>query len=117
MSGVSGGGLPHVRSAPDSPRRGEQHPGPRPLHQGRLVPGPGRVPQGGDLAHPQDAALAEESRTCGVQVVRGQGGPGRARLQAGSGGVVVVAVGHSHRVQQLLRAFRPRFRGQDGGDL
>ena len=115
-------GAPHRSSPPDSPGRGHQHPCPGPLHQGRLVPGPRRVPQGRRLPDAQDAALAEQSGACGVHR-RGVGydGSDLARSEPRPGGVVVVAVGGGHRLQQhpcpLPRLLLVGHSGQDGHQL
>ena len=48
----AGGGFAHRRALAGAPGRGKQHSRAGPLHQGRLVPLAGRVPQGGRLPHP-----------------------------------------------------------------
>ena len=89
-----------------------------PLHQGRLVAGAGRVPQGGDLAHPQDAAFAEQAGARRVERLRiGHGGAHAAHLETGARGVVVVTVGGSHRTEKLPGPWLPGVGGQDGDDL
>ena len=117
LPGSSGGGLSHRRAAPHAAGRGQQRPGAGTLHQGRLVPLAGRVPQGGRLADPQDAALAEQPRPGGMEVVRGQRRPHAAYLEPGAGGVVVVAVGGGHRLQDFPGPLLPHAAGQDGDDL
>ena len=120
--GLARRGLSHRRASPDASGRGHQHPGPGPLHQGRLVPGPRRVPQGRRLPNAQDAALAEQSGACRVHR-RGVGydGSDPARSEPRPGGVVVVAVGRRHRLQQFLRPPPPLLlvvrRGHDHRDL
>ena len=118
LPGRSGGGVADVGAAPDAAGGGQQHLRPGAGHQGRLVTRSGRVPQAGRLADAQDAALAEESGAGRVEHLRvGRGGPQAARLQVRPCGVVVVAVGRRHRLQQLLRPVGPGLAGQDGRHL
>ena len=105
-------GVAHQRPGLDSPGGGQERPGAGALHQGRLVPLAGRVPQAGRLAHAQHAAPAEQPRSGGVQA------DGRRRVldiphpEPGPGGVVVVAVGGHQRGQQFADPGQPlRFRG------
>ena len=93
LAGDAAGGVAHRGAGPDAPGRGGQRPGAGPLHQGRLVALPRRVPQGGRLPDAQDAALAEQPRSGRVQVGSGQDGIDAADPELGSSGVVVVAVG------------------------
>ena len=112
------GGVSHQRAAPDALCRGAERPRAGPLHQGRLIPGAGRVPQAGDLADAQDAAPAEESGACRVEHLRvGKDGPDLAHLEASACGVVEVAVGGGDLPEKLPGALLPRPGGHDGDDL
>ena len=96
------GGVSHQRAAPGAPGRGAERPCAGALHQGRLVAGSGRVPQGGDLADSQDAPLAEQAGACRVERLGiGNDGPHAAHLEAGARGVVVVAIGGGHGAEKL----------------
>ena len=115
-----GRGLPAVVSPTSAPPLTPLVERPRAgaLHQGRLVPGVGRVPQAGDLADAQDASPAEQAGACGVHHVGvGRGWPDLADLEARPGGVVGMAVGGGHRPQELAGALGPRPGGQYGCDL
>ena len=115
-----GRGLPAVVSPTSAPPLTPLVERPRAgaLHQGRLVPGAGRVPQAGDLADAQDASPTEQAGACGVHHVGvGRGWPDLADLEARPGGVVEMAVGGGHRPQELAGALGPRPGGQYGGDL
>ena len=110
--------MAHMGAARGASRRREQHPGAGALDEGGLVGGPGRVPEGGDLAHAEDAAGAEEAGSGRLQHRRGGGdGSDAAGPEARAGGVVVVAVGGHNAVEQFRRALGPGLRGQDGRHL
>ncbi len=118
LPGRSGGGVADVGAAADAAGGGQQHLRPGAGHQGRLVPRSGRVPQAGRLADAHDAALAEQAGAGRMEHGGvGHGGPHAARLQVRPCGVVVVAVGGGHRLQQLLRPVGPGVLGQDGRHL
>ena len=110
-------GLAHQGAALHPLGRGQQRPGAGAFHQGRLVPLAGRVPQGGGLPDAQDAPLAEQPRTGGMEVGGGDQGLDAAGLEPGPGGMVVVAVGGGHRLQEFLRPLLPGVAGQHGDDL
>ena len=113
----AGGGVSHQRAAPGALGRGAERPRAGPFHQGRLVAGAGRVPQGGDLAHPQDAAFAEQAGARRVERLRvGHDGAHAAHLETGARGVVVVTVGGGHRTEKLPGPLLSGVGGQDGDD-
>ena len=60
-SGLARRGVSHQRSSLHASRRRQENPCAGALHEGRLVPGSGRVPQGGGLADSQDAPAPEEA--------------------------------------------------------
>ena len=98
----SGGGVSHQRPSLDALRGGVERPRAGALHQGRLVPRAGRVPEAGDLADPQDAAPAEQTGGGGVQHLRVRRyGPDPADLEPRPGGVVVVAIGGGEGAEKL----------------
>ena len=109
--------VPDQRAAAEAAGRGQQRPGAGAFHQRRLVTLAGRVPQGGHLADAQDAALSEESRAGGVQVGQGDHRPDVADPEPGPGGVVVVAVGGGHRLQDFPGPLLSGAVGQHGDDL
>ena len=75
------------------------------------------MPEGCGLADADDAASAEESGTGGFEGrVEDRSGPDLAGGEAGSGGVVVVAVGGGHAAQDILGALGLAAGRQDGGD-
>ena len=112
------GGVSHQRASPDAPGRWVERPCARPLHQGRLVPGSGRVPEAGDLADSEDAAPAKQAGACGMQVLRvGGGWPHLPHLELRSCGVVEVAVGGGHRAEKLPGPLGPGGAGHDCDDL
>ena len=110
-------GVAHQGAGADAAGRGQQRPGAGAFHQGRLVPLSRRVPQGGDLADAQDAAFPEQTRTGGVEVHQGDQGADPAYPEPGPGGVVVVAVGGGHRLQDFPGPLFTAAIGQHGDDL
>ena len=112
------GGVSHQRAAPDALGRGAERPRAGPLHQGRLIPRAGRVPQAGGLADSEHTAPAEQPGACRVEHLRiGKDGPDLAHLEASACGVVEVAVGGGDPPEKLTGALRPRPGGHDGDDL
>ncbi len=111
------GSVSHQRPAAHAPGRGQQRPGAGAFQERRLIPLAGRVPQGGHLADARDAAPAEESRTGGVEVHQGDQGADLARPEPGPGGVIEVAVGGGHWLQDFPGPLLPHAVGQDGDDL
>ena len=119
--GVGRGRVADVGAAPDAPGGGQQDPGAGALDEGRLVPRSRRMPERSRFAHAEDAAAAEEPWGGRVQVGGvGERGPHLAHSEARARGVVVVAVGGGHRIEQCprpLAAFLRLQGGQDGGHL
>ena len=68
LPGRRGDGVAHVGASRGAPRRGKQHLRAGTGHEGCLVACSGRVPEGGDLAHAEDAASAEEAGSGGRQL-------------------------------------------------
>ena len=114
---VSRRGVADQRPAADAAGRGQERPGAGAFHQGRLVMLARRMPQGGHLPDAQDAALSEESRSGGVQVGQGDHRPDVAHPEPRPGGMVVVAVGGGHRLQDFPSPLLPGAVGKDGDDL
>ena len=117
LPGLPAGGVAHQGALGGAADRGQQGPGAGAFHQRSLVPLAGRVPQGRRLSHPQDAALAEQTRSGGVQTVRGNQWLYVANLELGPGGMIEVAVGGGHPFQQFLGPLETAPFRQDGHHL
>ena len=117
--GVARGRVAYVGAAAHTAGGGQQHAGAGALHERRLVARARWMPEGGRLAHADHAAAPEQAGGGGVhRRGRGEHGAQAARAEARAGGVVVVAVGRRHRLQQLLRALAAvsRLRRREDGD-
>ena len=116
MAGA-GRGVAHQGAAADAAGRGRQGPGAGAFHQGSLVPLARRMPQGRRLPDAQDAALAEEPGTGGMEIHQGHNGLDAADPEPRPGGVVVMAIGGGHGLQHLPGPLLPHSVRENGDDL
>ena len=119
--GPARGRLAHEGALAHIPRGRQERFRSRAPDEGCLVLRTWRVPEGGRLAHADDAAAAEESPTGGMQPLGvGEDGPHAAHIEARPQGMVEVAVGGGHPLEQFPRplAVLLGVRGrEDGGHL